>query len=416
MKQRLKIIFLMMGVFSCNIFALEINSKNLKSLLEQKNARISASEMQVEAAKVREGVLARSFLPSVKLSASQESFKTGIESYKTQPTYGVEGNINLFNGGRDKLESTIRSKNTELQLVQKDQVIYSELQKVRTIYWDIIYLINKKELFQSAIEINKSNAKSAQRRIKSGVATETDRVEFEMEAINLQRELRAAELQLTNNINSLMVVLNLDVSEKLEFPEKLIHDHEFESLMNHGVKDLEFAFKNSQLNSQIHILQAEKEKRALWPKVDAFASYNQYNQREKDFQSNFDRDEYAIGIKLTVDLPSGIESNREAASQSYQANSAQTLADIQKREIATHIKNEMNELNFLHDQVHDAEENIKRAEKYYQLTQSEYSRGVKNSLDVLGSSQRLYEMRHKKLEIIRDFQLSKGHLLAQFGK
>ena len=39
---------------------------------------------------------------------------------------------------------------------------------------------------------------------------------------------------------------------------------------------------------------------------------------------------------------------------------------------------------------HNAEENIKRAERYYRLTQSEYNRGVKNSPDVLGASQRLF--------------------------
>ena len=399
-----------------NTHALEVNSKNLKTLVEQKNSRVSASQFQIQAAKEREGVLLRSFFPSAKLSASQETFKTGLDRFRTQPTYGVEGTLNLYNGGRDSFESDIRKTNSELQSVQAKQVLNMELQNARSIYWEILYLRNKVQLIKDAIEINNSNTGSALRRIRSGVATNTDKLEFDMEAVNLNRELDQTEIQLKNNINLLLVILNFEPNEKLEFNEELAHEHDIEPMLQNKPQNFEFQYKDLELNSEINSMQADKEKRNLWPKIDAFASYYQFNQREKDFTSSIDRDEYAFGIRITIDLPSGFESNRDAASYNYQAKSAEALANIQKREVEAHIKNEMNELNFLHDQVHNADENIKRAQAYYKSTQSEYSRGVKNSPDVLVASQRLFEMRHKRLEIVKDFQISKGHLLAQMEK
>lgn len=399
-----------------NLSALEITSKNIKELLEQKNPRISASQYQIQAAKEKEGVLLRSFFPSLKFTASHESFKTGIDQYRTQPTYGAEGILNLYNGGKDSLESEIRKNTSELQSVQAQQVLNLELQKARSYYWEIIYLQNKLQLIKDAIEINKSNTAAAIRRIKSGVATNTDQLEFDMEAVNLKRDHDFADIQLKNTINILLVLFNFDSNQKVEFKEELTHEHEIDPSLSNNPQNFDFQYKNLVLHSQINSLQADQLERNLWPKLDVFASYYQFNQREKDFISSIDRDEYAFGLRMTVDFPAGFESNREAASFYYQSKSAASLANIQKREIETHMNNKMSELNFLHDQVHNADENIKRALSYYKSTQSEYQRGVKNSPDVLAASQRLFEMKHKRLELVRDFQVSKGHLLAQMGQ
>lgn len=91
-------------------------------------------------------------------------------------------------------------------------------------------------------------------------------------------------------------------------------------------------------------------------------------------------------------------------------------AEFKRREIEAHMENEVSELRFLHDQVHDAEDNIARAERYYKMTQSEYARGVKNSPDVLGASEKLFESRSKRIELIREFQVAKAHVLAKLGR
>lgn len=415
-----KTIVLVFAALSCSILnqvlSLDISSNDLKSLLEKNNAKIKAAQHKIQSVREKEGHLVRSFLPSVHMSAAQETFKTGVDRLRTQPVYGVEGNLNLFNGGKDYLESKVRSASTQLELTLAEQIFSEELQKLRTVYWQTLYFKNKLELLKDAIEINKKNTQGADRRIKSGVATGTDRLEFEMEDVNLKREFTYAEVILKNNLSTLRVIFNFDESTDIALKEEMVHEHEVHaSLESVGSEKMEFLHKDLTLISEISTLNSSVEKRSLWPKLDAFASYYQFNQREKDFLSSVDRDEYAFGLRVTIDFPAGFEASKTAAYHLLQAKSAELLANNLKRENISAVTNELNELHFLHDQVHSADENIKRSENYFKSTQSEYIRGVKNSPDVLVASQRLFETKNKRLEIIRDYQIAKGHIMAKMG-
>lgn len=402
--------------FPLQSIAMEITSTNLRSLLQEKNVRVAAAKLQTEAAAVRKGSLARSFVPNLELFGSQESFKSGDQALKEQPHYGAELNVNLYNGGRDKLQSEIRSLQYNRKTFQQMRVESEELEKARTAYWQILYNKEKITLLKSSIAINDQNLKAADRRINSGVATATDRIEFEMKAEELKQEFDEATLGLKVLVNTLAIFLDIDEPSQIIFGEKLNHEHDYQSAIAHSPKDHEFLFKENEIQYQVSRLEAANLGRTWWPRLVAFASYNQYNEREKEYPNAADRKETAVGVRLSLNLSSGFENSKEADSLEKEALSLQKTALQQKSEVEQHITNEMDELELLHGQVHAAEENIVRAEKYYKMTQSEYVRGVKNSPDVLGASEKLYELKNKRNEIIRDFQLAKSHVLAKIGK
>ncbi len=402
--------------FPLQSIAMEITSANLRSLLQEKNVRVAAAKLQTEAAEVRKGSLSRSFLPHLELYGSQESFKSGDQAHKEQPHYGAELTVNLYNGGRDKLQSEIRTLQHNKKTFQHMRVESEELEKARTAYWQTLYNIEKISLLKSSITINDQNLKAADRRINSGVATATDRIEFEMKAEELKQEFDEATLGLKVLVNTLAVFLDIDEPGEIVFSEKLNHEHDYESAIAHSPKDHAFLYKENEIQYHVSRLEAANLGRTWLPKLEAFASYNQYNERAKEFPNATDRKESAVGVRLTLNLTSGFESSNEAESLEKEALSSQKIALQQKSEIELHITNEMDELELLHGQVHAAEENILRAEKYYKMTQSEYVRGVKNSPDVLGASEKLYVLKNKRNEIIRDFQLAKSHVLSKIGK
>jgi outer membrane protein len=395
---------------------IEITFDGLKALLEKGNGKVEATRLEVEASKNRQGALFRSFMPSVELHGAQEFFKVGQQPQKNQPAYGAEMKINIFNGGQDQLQSKIRDMTTEKKKIQLTRVFSEELQKARSLFWDIIYSQEKIELIELTIKINGQNLASAKKRIQSGVATESDRFEFEMKSVDLKRDLDEAKLKLINQKKELSVVLNLDTSGEMRFPKNLAHEHNFEDILKHSPKDHEFLFKENEILASTLSLSAKSQGRVWWPKIDAYAAYNQFNERERDFSQASDRTETMVGLRMTLSLPAGLESNNEASALSREAEAYKKLAEFQRKEIETHVETELSELRLRHDQVHYAEENIQRAESYYKLTQSEYTRGVKNSPDVLGASDKLFEMKHRRLEIIRDFQISKTHVLAKIGR
>ncbi len=399
--------------------SISVSSENIKSLLESKNGRISAARYEAEAAEERQGSLARSFLPSVELHGGTESFKTGNLARKTQPVYGGEARLNLFNSGRDKIESDLRNLEAEKRNYQAQRIQSEELEKARTIYWQIIYLREKQALLKATLELNGQNLSAAQRRIKSGVATDSDRFEFEMKAVDLKRELAQAEVQIRTQTTLLQLILGLGEKTRVSFNEPLTHDHKYESVIHHTVQQHDFLFKEAELKGEQYLLAAKGSRRAWWPKLDAYAGYNKYNERIESAgpdASNDMKSETVFGLKLTMSLSAGLESEREASALSKEGLAARELASYQRQEVEAHLEGEVAQLKLLHDQVHEAEQNIVRAERYYKMSQSEYSRGVKNSPDVLGASEKLFDMRHKRLEIIKDFQVSKSHILSKIGQ
>lgn len=394
----------------------EIREDNLKTLLESRNARIAAAKMDVEAAAEREGSFARSFLPEIEVYGQQETFKKGRQDSKSQPAYGAQASLNLFNGGRDSLQSQVRTLETEKKTFQFRRIQAEELEKVRTLYWNILYTQARLELMNEMSQVNSQNLKAAERRIRSGIATESDRVEFEMKSVELAQEEAETKLRLSSYRRELALALGFDNADSLRFPQQMDHEHEFEASLLHAAADHEFLYKEHELQSEASSLESRSFKRSWVPRLDAFAAYNQYNQREEDFPDAADRTESTVGLRVTLSLGGAFEASREARSLRKTALSARTLADLQKKEVEIHISNEMNELKLLHDQVHAAEENTQRAGAYYKITQSEYARGVKNSPDVLGASEKLFATKNRHLEILRDFQISKAHVLSKIGK
>ncbi len=394
-----------------------IKYEDLKPMIESRNEKLRGKSKEYEGAKERQGALGRSFFPTVELYAAQENFEKGPLPRKSQPAYGAEARLNIYNGGRDQLESERRTLVAERKGYERALTLSTELSKAREAYWRVLYLRDYIDLLKEARLNTADSSKAAERRIKGGVATSSDRVEFEIHETELKREQERAVLEQQNHIRTLSVVLGFDDGISLDFPEVLKHEHDWESAINHTEVDHIFLVKPAELHARESEALATIQRRAWFPKLDAYAAYNQLNQREEeDFADASDRQESVLGVRMSMSFFDGLKGRREAAALSAESEAAKAEARYVHREVVAHLHGEIDELKLLHNQVHDAEANIGRAVKYYKLTQSEYARGVKNSPDMLGATEKLISIRHKRLEIIRDFQVSKSHVLAKIGK
>lgn len=412
--------FTLLGILFISNFALaqslQITSQSLRDFVESRNVKVKAKEFEKQSAESREGSFGRSFLPSIELYGSQETFQKGSQEKKTQPTYGAEVKVNLFNGGKDWLRESKRSLTSQRKVIERSVTVAEQITEAHTVYWNILFLRDSLKIIKEAKEINSNNLNSASRRIRSGVATETDRIEFEMKSVDLRQQEDFTTLKYKAQVNHLKLLLGIEDSAEVAFPEELRHEHDWQGMVKHTEQDHDFLVKTFELLSQELEIEGTELKRSYWPRLDVFAAWNQYNQREEDFVDAADRKESVVGIKLSLSLFDGLSAYREGNALNAQSKAAALEANYRKREIENHLHDEMAELKLLHEQVHDAEENIKRSEKYYRSTLSEYSRGVKNSPDVLSASEKIYAMKVKRIDIVHQFQISKFHLLAKLGK
>lgn len=58
------------------------------------------------------------------------------------------------------------------------------------------------------------------------------------------------------------------------------------------------------------------------------------------------------------------------------------------------------------------EKRLVSAKKYYELTLSEYRRGIKNSPDLVDATERWFESKKKKYEIKKDLEVIRSKLAA----
>lgn len=425
MKKRLLGFFLTSLAFSVVVLttpneifgkSIEITSQNIKDILETSNANVLAANLETEAAQAREGLLARSFFPSFELYGTHEAFKSGTHEIKYQPGFGAEAKMNLFNGRRDQIADYIRNLDTEKKKYHGRKITSQELEKARITYWEIRYLQENLQLLKSSLVVNKRNLESAMRRIKSGVSTDSDRFEFEMKDVELRREIAENEIKTEIFTRGLKILLAINETMSISFPEQFAHDHEFESLLKHTTRDHEFLIKESEILSEQFSLMAKQNKMYWLPKLDAYASYNQFNERQKDLPIASDRTEAVFGFRLSINLQASIDSNKESFALLKESMAAKYVNQFLSQEVEAHLHGELAELTLLHNQLHEAEENILRAESYYKITQSEYGRGVKNSPDVMGASEKLFTVKQKRLAMIKNFHLSKAHVLSKIEK
>ncbi len=385
----------------------------LRQLLEQKNAVVAASRLEATAASQREGALSRSFMPSFELHGGQENSKIGSEKWRGNLVYGVEANFNLFNGGRDEIKNKISSLEVSRKSAQVKRVAADELDKARVLYWELISLKEEATLLKTTIEVNNQNLAAAQKRVRSGVAANSDLFEFEMKAADLKRDSSKVDLSLREHTELLRLVLGFDESVTLTFPESLNHEHDEDAGLTPSESQYDFLFKEQELLSQQFSLSANEQRRSWWPRLDAFASISKGSAHQTVAVA--ETNEALLGVKVSLNIPAGMESLREAQALDQEAAAAKLMAEHKRRETAIHVKAELAQLKLLHDQVHETEQNIARAERYYKITESEYARGVKNSPDVLGASDKLFDARHSRLETIRDYQVAKSHLMSKLG-
>ena len=157
-----------------------LSFKDLPRLVAERNENASGAESLADSARARTGSLGRSFLPMVEAQGGGERHQTGRYSYRSEPYGGVEVKVNLFRGGRDKLDEGARESQWRGAQANARKSYESELTQARKAFWILVSLRETSALLKESLEENEKHVQMAARRITRGLAAETDRLEFQI--------------------------------------------------------------------------------------------------------------------------------------------------------------------------------------------------------------------------------------------
>jgi len=393
-----------------------IDDQVLTQKVTASNLSIMGQGKSVESEKVKKGYLGRSFLPSLILEFGQERFQTGRYKSYSNPYGMLEARINLFRGGRDKIENDIRDLNSRISEYNKSSAVRDQLNKVRKVQWQIIHNNELIKILENEESQNNKIRSQAERRARSGVATRTDTLEFSIYSSELEEALESLKHENKILKISLLPLLGLNSEEELQFQDALLHEHD-DQLLSKNFKAGSHPVVSS-MKAEYEGYQLQKRSNNLWwtPSLDVYGGYYLYTLRDRDYLAINARDDQVVGARITFLLFDGLKSYNQGSASHYQAEAKRLQSQYLEKQTEAQYLMLKEDLLHTHEVMHYIEDRIKKSKDYLKATLDEYDRGVKNSLDALTAMQRYYRYEKQYLEKKKEYQVIKSDILALRGE
>ncbi len=410
-------LFLVLG-FSGALFAdsIRISIDDIPRLVKEKNRHVEGADLLKKSAQAGKGYLTRSYLPQVKAFAGHEAFKTGSLEAKDEPAAGIDISVNVFRGGRDTLEDRIRDLKADIASFESSKTYLEEVLKARSAFWNLVAHREIYSILEDSIKSNRTDINAALKRIDAGLATDTDKLEFEMYQVELEQELARANLGVKGFELELLVLLGLPDGTQIQSQNVVTHDHNDE-LLNSTFKAEQNPYLESiKLKSEESLLTEEVARKWWIPSVDFFASHGLETFREREFEQQSDRMESVVGLRVEANIFDGHNSEIEAEQKALEAEGLRAQHSQSLMELKAQVENAKAQLVLNHDLIHKSEEAIRIAGDYLEKTIDEYSKGVKNSPDMLSAREKILDLKLRFVALRKDYQIARAQLISLIGE
>jgi outer membrane protein TolC len=372
--------------------------------------------MLAEAARSREGYLERSFLPRVESFLGTEAFRMGTQPVSAEPIWRVDASVNLYNGGRDTLEEKLRAGFSRALTLDAEKDFAQELLSARKAYFEALSIAQLITIEESLLRLYEQHERRAARKFASGLTTESDMLQFDIAKKKTAQELKKLRGHANVVRTQLALLTGMQDHTKIEIPQTVEHPAE-DDLKDETIHVDQIAEVAAiRERGTLLAMEASRQRASWYPQIDVYSSLVQFTSRDREVRPPRERQEWAIGIRLKMDLGDGWGATKEAHGKALMAAASDTRADHRTAQILSLEHELRHELDLFHELMHDADQNIEQAEKALRLTLDEYERGLKNGPDVLQASQSLMETKRLATLHKRDYYLKRCELLSLLAR
>ncbi len=318
--------------------------------------------------------------------------------------------MNIFNGGYDK--DSVRIKTLEMDKKEDHSKYLTEVaaKKAKAYFYKLLYHAKKKKLLFEEKQTNSELMQLAANKKKAGITSESDYIEFENKELEIESELYINEdekYEVEKNAKAYFVIKDSDMPTDYEGDFSIKPVQVSGENILQSTKDTNLKIQEISYDIMIADKTLERTRTGILPKIDAEANIGMLNGRDRKFENQY---EWQGLVSLTWPLFTGMSSVHERRSAVYKKEAKEAELVKEKQFIKADIESTQSRIKNIQKRYAIEQKNNGQAQKYYELTVQEYKRGVKNSPDMLGAIDKLYQSKMKILELERDHNLARVHL------
>lgn len=345
------------------------------------------------------------YSPEISLEGGPQSTRFDNQKNSGTAVYG-KAEWNIYKGGADSAELKKAQLDRDLQKKKLEAVKSKIRRDVKKTYYEMLFILESIALKQRAVALNDEQKKLANAKRTSGFTSRTDVIEFELRGSSLESDLlllaqekeqksQELSLLLSRKDNSLPIEVKGHLTRaSLQYDQKKLT----EELHENNIELTESLNQASAAELDSRIARSE-----LLPKVDLEARYGKLAIEEEVFD---DKNNYSLQLKVSVPLFSGFENLNSTRHLKSKAVSLRLGSDQKRLLMTAALDSTLKQIKMLNQRLDIEEKSLSRSEEYYKLTLSEYRRGVKNSPDMVGASERLLDVRIRNLQYRRDLMIA----------
>ncbi|HKY64014.1 MAG TPA: TolC family protein [bacterium] len=416
MMRILAFILLFLAFPSARAETVAIEFDDLPELIATRNKNVLAGDAYVAGAQVQTGHFKRSFLPKIRAEGGGEIGKTGTFDTQVDPYVEIETRVNVFRGGKDRLEEEIAKSKVDFSESKKEQTFLRELSRARLLFADVLYYQDLLKGLPRVSALTRQQLGMVNKQISAGLTTESDRLGFEI----FLNQLKQDQLLQTEDYEHALAEMKAIMGIPEEMEVRLSDG--FKQLSENDVLEMPLNLDGNQdiliLKKQIEVSEVQKKQAERWwtPAVDVYGGYALYTFRQIQFPTIDERKSAFGGVNVAIPIFDGFSSRVQGKALQHQARGYALEEQQKRRELEVLFEKLKHELKNRLKLMALISQKLSLGDKYLGMASEEYRRGVKTGPQLLEALAQYWDEKRRLADARREYLRIKAELMTLLGK
>ena len=415
----MKIIFnlslIMTSIWSSQTLAKVYSFDELLKLAKKNSIQIEIEKTKILELRAKLKELKADYYPklSAVIGSERREARSEPEINETNLVGEVRLEYNLFKFGANSQKAKALVTLIDQHTKNFDYHTLKLRRELKEIFYELSYFIKYKRLLNDELEYNQKLYKQVSFKKRQGLVGAADTLEFKMRKANLTGLVLSSDAKiqkLSDEIKKLTLLEEIDFSIREDLPHEHFSVKLSDLKKSAKLKNNKLLRRQSKVSSALHALDGSRADRL--PSLDL---QGRYGKMRIDEQYANDSLEGVVGVFLTIPLfDGGANSSKVDLKKAQYARERLKLNRLQK-ELNLDVESRLLNMQNIHKNVDLAQESVENSEAYFKIVYSEYSRGIKNSLDLVSARNQILDFKTNFLKYKRDYLIAKLKLEEAAG-